>query len=41
MEGLHIANVGEIRVVVTLKMAIMLKEAVGSGAYASASELMR
>jgi antitoxin ParD1/3/4 len=35
------ANVEKISVAVTPEMAIMLKEAVGSGAYASSSELMR
>ena len=35
------ANVEKISVALTPEMAIMLKEAVGSGAYASSSELMR
>jgi antitoxin ParD1/3/4 len=35
------ANVEKISVALTPEMAAMLKEAVGSGAYASSSELMR
>jgi antitoxin ParD1/3/4 len=35
------ANVEKISVALTPEMALMLKEAVGSGAYASSSELMR
>jgi antitoxin ParD1/3/4 len=35
------ANVEKISVALTPEMAVMLKEAVGSGAYASSSELMR
>jgi len=35
------SNVEKISVAVTAEMAIMLKEAVSSGAYASSSELMR
>jgi antitoxin ParD1/3/4 len=35
------ANVEKISVALTPEMALMLKEAVGSGAYASSSELVR
>jgi antitoxin ParD1/3/4 len=41
LEHPPMAKVEKISVAVTTEMAIMLKEVVGSGAYASTSELMR